>query len=103
MIETTIEAPEGALAAIRGLLRGLLERGLVDALLVPLDRQSEVSGANGTPSLVTDASVLDRADPLAPVLPINAARAVQQLTVTGHRAKLGAVLRSCEIRALVDW
>ena len=52
--------------------------------------------------LVTDPAALDQADPLAPVLPINAARAASQLTMTGHREKLGVVLRSCEIRALVE-
>jgi formate dehydrogenase (coenzyme F420) beta subunit len=35
-------------------------------------------------------------------LAINAARAASLLTVTGHRQKLGVVLRSCEIRALVE-
>jgi formate dehydrogenase subunit beta len=54
------------------------------------------------PALVTDAGALEQADPLAPVLPINAARAVAELTVTGHREKLGVVLRACEIRALVE-
>jgi formate dehydrogenase subunit beta len=52
--------------------------------------------------LVTDPNALDQADPLAPVLPINAARAASQLTMTDHREKLGVVLRSCEIRALVE-
>ena len=33
---------------------------------------------------------------------INAARAVAELTVTGHREKLGVVLRACEIRALAE-
>jgi formate dehydrogenase subunit beta len=71
MIETTIETQGGPLPAIQGLLRGLLDKGLVDA-------------------------------PLAPVLPINAARAASNLTITAHREKLGVVLRSCEIRALVE-
>ena len=52
--------------------------------------------------LVGDAAALEQADPLAPVLPINAARAASSLTLTGHREKLGVVLRSCEIRALVE-
>jgi formate dehydrogenase (coenzyme F420) beta subunit len=54
------------------------------------------------PMLVTDPAALDRADPLAPVLPINAARAASQLTMTGHKESLGVVLRACEIRALVE-
>jgi formate dehydrogenase subunit beta len=52
--------------------------------------------------LVTDPEALDQADPLTPVLPINAARAASQLTMTAHREKLGVVLRACEIRALVE-
>ena len=52
--------------------------------------------------LVTDPEALERADPLAPVLPINAARAAANLTVTKHKEKLGVVLRACEIRALVE-
>jgi formate dehydrogenase subunit beta len=52
--------------------------------------------------LVTDPAALVGANPLAPVLPINAARAAAQLTMTGHREKLGVVLRACEIRALVE-
>jgi formate dehydrogenase subunit beta len=98
MIEAMVEAREGALAAIQGLLRSLLVKGVVQALLVPL-RQP---GGAIAPALVTDPGALDRADPLAPVLPINAARAAQQLTVTGHQQKLGVVLRACEIRALVE-
>ena len=105
MIETTIEAAggplgasEGALKAIQGLLRGMLEGGVVDALLVPM----RLPGGSVAPMVVKDPAALHRADPLAPVLPINGARAVSQLTMTGHREKLGVVLRACEIRALVE-
>jgi formate dehydrogenase subunit beta len=98
MIETQIDASEGAEQAVRGVLRSLLERGVVGALLVPV----AVPGGSAAPMLVREAGVLERAVPLAPVLPINAARAVQALTVTGHREKLGVVLRACEIRALVE-
>jgi formate dehydrogenase subunit beta len=83
---------------MQGILRSLLEKGVVDALLVPMFQQT----GNVAPMLVTDPAALDQADPLAPVLPINAARAAAQLTMTGHREKLGVVLRSCEIRALVE-
>ena len=98
MVEALLEAPEGALKAIQGLLRGLLEDGVVDALLVPM----RLPGGSVAPMVVKDPAALLRADPLAPVLPINGARAVSQLTMTGHREKLGVVLRACEIRALVE-
>jgi len=98
MMDTIIDAPDGVLQAIRGVLRGLLSKGVVDALLVPMT----LPGGSVAPMLVGDPAALDQADPLAPVLPINAARAASNLTLTGHREKLGVVLRSCEIRALVE-
>jgi formate dehydrogenase subunit beta len=98
MIEAVIEVGGSTLETIQGVLRGLLEKGVVEALLVPMS----MPGGGVAPMLVTDPAVMDGADPLAPVLPINAARAVSQLTMTGHREKLGVVLRACEIRAVVE-
>lgn len=86
------------LEAVRGVLRELMGKGVVDSLLVPVVQSSGVV----SPMLVVDGGWLDRADPLAPVLPINGARAVSALTKTGHRGRLGVVLRSCEIRAMVE-
>jgi formate dehydrogenase subunit beta len=98
MIEAVIDAQDDVLGTIRGLLRTLLEKQVVDAWLVPM----LLPTGNVAPMLVTNPEALDQADPLTPVLPINAARAASQLTMTGHRQKLGLVLRSCEIRALVE-
>jgi formate dehydrogenase subunit beta len=98
MIEAVVDVRESTLETIQGLLGQLLEEGLVEALLVPM----KLPAGQVAPMLVTDPAALDRADPLAPVLPINAARAAAQLTMTGHREKLGVVLRACEIRALVE-
>jgi formate dehydrogenase subunit beta len=104
MIEAIVDVQESRLKTIQGLLRRLLEKGAVDALLVPMTLAAG-SGSGGqavAPMLVTDPAALEHADPLAPMLPINAARAASQLTMTGHREKLGVVLRACEIRALVE-
>jgi formate dehydrogenase subunit beta len=98
MIETTIAVESSTKHTIQALLRRLLEGGTVDALLVPMT----LPGGTTAPTLVTNPQALDQADPLAPVLPINAARAASQLTMTGHHQKLGLVLRSCEIRAFVE-
>ncbi len=86
------------LEAVRDLLRSLLDRKIVDALLVP------IQGANHSvmPALVRSATRLDRADPLAPVMAFNGARLVSMLTRENPNAKIGVVLRSCEIRALVE-
>jgi len=98
MIETTIAVQNNPTETIQSLLRRGLEAGLVDAWLVPM----QVPGGSVAPMLVKDPAALAQADPLAPVLPINAARAASQLTMTEHREKLGLVMRSCEIRALVE-
>ncbi len=86
------------LKATRAFLRSLMERGVVEALYVPL----EAEGGAVLPALVTDPAMLERANPLAPVMPINGARAVSALTGKHTPARLGAVLRPCEIRALVE-
>jgi formate dehydrogenase subunit beta len=98
MIETTMRVETSPKETIQALLRRMLEGGVVDAWLVPV----EGAGGSVAPMLVKDGGALAYADPLAPVMPINGARAASQLTLTGHREKLGVVLRACEIRALVE-
>jgi formate dehydrogenase subunit beta len=98
MIEAIVDVQQSTLNTIQSLLRSLLVNGALDALLVPMSLPT----GNVAPILVTDPAALDSADPLTPVLPINAARAAANLTVTGHKEKLGLVLRPCEIRALVE-
>jgi formate dehydrogenase subunit beta len=99
MIEAIVDVQDSMHETIQGLLRTLFDRDVIDALLVPV---VQPGGKNVSPTLVTDPDQLQGADPLAPVLPINAARAVSNLTKTGHTERLGVVLRSCEIRALVE-
>ena len=96
-----LEVKEGKVReALGDLWRQLLERGLVDALLVP---QVLPSGDNVVQTLVRDADALSTPDALAPVMPVNSARLVSQMTkVTPSPLKVGAVLRPCELRALVE-
>ncbi|HLE51073.1 MAG TPA: 4Fe-4S dicluster domain-containing protein [Anaerolineales bacterium] len=86
------------LITVRGFLRQLLETGVVEAIFLPL----EVDGGATLPALVADPAWLDQADPLTPVMPINSARAVSALTNKHSPARLGVVLRPCEIRALIE-
>lgn len=87
-----------ALKAVQGFLKNILQSGLVEALYVPL----QVDGGAILPALVTDPARLDQANPLAPVMSINSARAVSAITNKKPPARLGVVLRSCEIRALYE-
>src|SRR5512136_2486747 len=86
-------------AAVSALLTKVLQSGMVDALLVPLRNPA---GDAVTPALVKDPALLSEADPLAPVLPVNGARLASMLTQHTPRPRLGVVMRSCEIRALVE-
>ena len=83
---------------IRSFLKAVLETDVVDALFVPLE-----SGKGAVmPALVTDPAQLEQANPLAPVMPINSARAMSAITGKKPPARIGAVLRPCEIRALIE-
>jgi formate dehydrogenase subunit beta len=86
------------LAAVRGFLKQLLEEHVVDALLVPM----ETPAGTITPALVADADLVDAANPLAPVMGLNAARVAGHVSIREPRGRIGVVLRSCEMRALVE-
>jgi len=98
MIDARIAVQGSTLMTVQAILRSLLTSGAVDALLVPMTLPS----GSVAPMLVTDPDALDQANPLAPVLPINAARAASLLTASHHPGTLGLVLRPCELRALVE-
>jgi len=86
------------LAAVRGFLKQLLAEGVVEALLVPM----ETPAGTITPALVSDPVLLDAANPLAPVMGLNAARVAGRVSIREPRGRIGVVLRSCELRALVE-
>ena len=86
------------LAAVRGFFKQLLEADLVDMLLLPMET---VSGSI-TPALVADPGLLDAANPLAPVMGLNAARVAGHVSIREPRGRVGVVLRPCELRALVE-
>lgn len=93
------------LGTLRALLRSMLEKGVVDALLVP---QRVPSGDNIVQTLVRDPQHIETTDPISPVMPVQSATLVANLTgnmPVGEnipRLRLGAVLKSCEIRALIE-
>ena len=84
---------------VAAFLKGLLAQGVFDAIYVPLRTPQ---GDSVVPALVHDPDLLEQADPLAPVMLINGARAVAALTVSATAGRIAAVLRPCEIRALIE-
>jgi formate dehydrogenase subunit beta len=96
-----IEISEGGiLETLRQLFKKLMEKGQVDALLVPVELPS---GDNVVQTLVTNADRLNAANPLAPVLPVNSARILSAMTkLASSQKKIGVVLKPCELRAVVE-
>ncbi len=87
------------LGAVRGVLSMLLEKQIVDAMLVPL----EVPSADQvTPILVKESKQIAHANPLAPVMRINAAAVLAHLQKEAGGTRIAAVLRPCELRAAVE-
>jgi len=94
-----VKVEGGTEQTIQRLLGALLAQGVVHGLLVPLRTPD---GRNAVPTLVRDPALLERAAPLAPVLPVNGATVLGQVTATGVPGRVGAVLRNCELRAAVE-
>jgi formate dehydrogenase subunit beta len=84
--------------------KGLLEKNVVQALLVPVSTRTDAARERGVvrQTLVHDPDKLDTIDPFAPVVPVNAAKLISSITARPSTRKLGVVLRSCEMRALVE-
>jgi formate dehydrogenase subunit beta len=99
-ITAYLEVAEGdTLGTLQSFLGRLLTEDIVDALLVP---QKLPTGDNVVPTLIRDPAKLAGVDPIAPVMPVTAAQAVSNVTATEHGERLAAVLRSCELRAVIE-
>lgn len=77
----------------------LLKERTVDFLLVP---QVLPSRKTVVQTLVKDPSGLKEPLPMAPILMSNSAKLVSNLTFRIPEKKIGVVLRSCEIRAVIE-
>ena len=89
----------GAVGAVRDLLWQLMEKDVVQALLVPLQTRPNEAPA---PTLIKSRERLNRANPLAPVMTLNSAKIVGLLLAQESGKRLAAVMRPCEARALAE-
>lgn len=87
------------LETMNNFFKKLLSEKIVDSLLV---YQDSPTGKTVIQTLVERADEVKNANPFVPLLMMNSARTVSQLTVDKSEKKLGAVMRSCEIRATVE-
>jgi formate dehydrogenase subunit beta len=75
-----------------------LETGL-EGMLVTLNDGSET---HSSPRYITDVSSINEINPFKPLMEINAARLIPELIANHPDAKIGALLRPCEMRALTE-
>jgi formate dehydrogenase subunit beta len=86
------------LQAVGDLLRGLIEKDLVDEVMVPAASPSGMTVL----SLFARPDLMVGANPWSPVMPVQGGRATQQLAFTDPGSRVAVVLRPCEARAVVE-
>ena len=85
--------------AIIGFLKTLLERGVVEAIMIP---KGLPSGDGFVQTLIHDPEKLSGVCVLSPTMPVQSARVASNLTVKNLGKKVAAVMKACEIRAVVE-
>src|SRR4030042_6592758 len=75
-----------------------LETGL-DGMLVTMNGEAE---GHAPPRYITDIAYIKEINPFKPLMEINVARLVPEILANHPDAKIGALLRPCELRALTE-
>jgi len=98
--QAAIKVTEGKVEeAINGFLKSLLEKKVVEAILIP---KPTPAGDGYVQTLIRDVQKLNGVCALSPTMPVQSARVVSNLTVRNLGKKVGAILKPCEIRAVVE-
>jgi formate dehydrogenase subunit beta len=85
--------------AIIGFLKSLLEKGVVEAMVIPKALPSQDGFVQ---TLIRDPEKLNGVCVLSPTMPVQSARVISNLSVKNLGMKVAAVLKACEIRAAVE-
>ncbi len=95
-----VKVTEGRIdEAIKGFLKSLLEKEVVEAILIPKALPSQEGFVQ---TLIRNPEKLDGVCVLSPTMPVQSARALSQLSVKNLGKKVAAILKPCEIRATVE-
>lgn len=89
---------EGITATLQNFLQQLIEKKIVQAILVPVQT---CDARSVQPALVVDSKQLDRAVPLLPVLPVSGARLASRVARNAS-ARIAVIMRPCELRAVEE-
>ena len=98
--QAVIKVSEGRTEeAIQGFLKSLLEKGVVEAVLIP---KGLPSGDGVVQTLIHDPQKLSGVCALSPTMPVQSARVASNLTAKNLGKKVAGVFKPCEIRAIVE-
>jgi formate dehydrogenase subunit beta len=84
--------------ALAGLFKDMIGKGAAEAVLTPATHPNR--GVMQT--LISDPDRMNIVDPFAPVVPLNSAKIASSLTAKSSGRPVAMVMRSCEIRALIE-
>jgi formate dehydrogenase subunit beta len=85
--------------AIIGFLKSLLEKGVVEAMVIPKTLPSQDGFVQ---TLIRNPEKLNGVCILSPTMPVQSARVISNLSVKNLGMKVAAVLKACEVRAAVE-
>jgi len=85
--------------AIIGFLKTLLAKGVVEAVVIP---KGVPSGDGFVQTLIRDPEKLSGVCVLSPTMPVQSSKVASHLTIKNLGKKVAAVLKACEIRAIVE-
>ncbi len=95
-----ISTDKGFRKAILDFFENAVEKGVFDAILIPM---RVPAGDSYAWVLIKDKKLLDDANPIAPVMPVQGSKALKSLTRKGKgKLKIAAIMRPCEIRAAIE-
>lgn len=98
--QTVLKVSEGRTEeAIQGFLKSLLEKGVIHSLLIP---KRLPSGDGFAQTLIHDPEKMDGSCALSLTVPVQSARIASHLSIKNLHQKVAAVLKACEIRAIVE-
>ncbi|OGP75508.1 MAG: hypothetical protein A2V86_07420 [Deltaproteobacteria bacterium RBG_16_49_23] len=98
--QTVLKVSEGRPEkAIQGFLKSLLEKEVVEAILVP---KGLPSGDGFAQTLIHDPEKMDGMCALSLTMPVQSAKVASHLSIKNLNKKVAAVLKACEIRGIVE-
>ncbi len=95
-----LEAKSGIQTSILKFFQDAIEKKFFDAVMMPM---KVPSGDSFAWILIKEQDILKDAQPLAPIMPVNAAKALKRYTRKGKgKFKIAALMKPCEIRGTIE-